>query len=268
MKDFHSALQEASSPPRLSPAGQHMSFSGPGGASREQQSLLNTSGDASGVDRSRLRELAIFVLKSAVAVMASLASVALTIGIWRVAPAIAQHNAEGASLIEVVSGRDGRVVEALQPLDLVHRQGRPHKGVWVFVVNAAGQMLLLRRSAHMMTCPNTWSIVGEHNQPGESYLQAGRRGVAEELGWSVEQVARMPLSLLGAPIFFEHSYANIARTDRQHSAYALLRLPKGEGTPPMAPDREESTAKRWVPLARMAAEVKRGGAQARSTAPC
>ena len=24
----------------------------------------------------------------------------------------------------------------------------------------------------MLTCPETWSVIGEHNQPGESYLQA------------------------------------------------------------------------------------------------
>ena len=26
----------------------------------------------------------------------------------------------------------------------------------------------------MLTCPETWSVIGEHNQPGESYLQAGQ----------------------------------------------------------------------------------------------
>ena len=87
--------------------------------------------------------------KSAVAVLASVASVALTIGLWqlaeraltRTAPSAAVprlHADEGSSLIEVVSSDDRAVLE-LRPLDEVHRQARTHRGVWVFVVNAVGQ---------------------------------------------------------------------------------------------------------------------------------
>jgi ADP-ribose pyrophosphatase YjhB (NUDIX family) len=35
-----------------------------------------------------------------------------------------------------------------------------------------------------VTCPNTWSLVGEHNQPGESYEAAVKRGLMEELSVS------------------------------------------------------------------------------------
>ena len=208
----------------------------------------------------------VFVVKSAVAVVASAASVALTLAVWQLAArspltrtTTAAPPHEGASLIEVVSS-DDRTIERLRPLDEVHRQAWTHRGVWVFVVNAAGQMLLLRRPATMVTCPDTWSIIGEHNQPGESYLQAGRRGVAEELGWSLEQVTSMDLSLMGATTFFEQRYSGAARTDRQHSAYALLRLP-ARGAPPMVLAPEEASARRWVPLGRMASEVAHGGAQ-------
>ena len=158
---------------------------------------------SSGADpASRSCSFLVFVCKSAVAVLASAASVALTLAVWQLAARSpltrpshaaatppARHD-EGASLIEVVSS-DDRTVEGLRPLDEVHRQAQTHRGVWVFVVNVAGQMLLLRRPLTMLTCPDTWSVIGEHNLPGESYLQAGRRGVAEELGWSTEQVASM-----------------------------------------------------------------------------
>ena len=33
----------------------------------------------------------------------------------------------------------------------------------------------------MVTCGGAWSLVGEHNQPGESYEDAALRGVKEEL---------------------------------------------------------------------------------------
>ena len=91
----------------------------------------------------------VYAVKSAVAVLASVGSVALTIGVWqlaeralsRTAPSAAippLHAAEGSSLIEVVSSDDRAVLE-LRPLDEVHRQARTHRGVWVFVVNAVGQ---------------------------------------------------------------------------------------------------------------------------------
>lgn len=258
----------------------YVSVEGASPSSRRSSSAGSRAADPA----SRAWSLLAFVVKSAVAVLASVASVALTIGVWqlaarspltRTAPSAAVPPlrpaegpsviAEGASLIEVVSSDDRTVVE-LRPLDEVHRQALTHRGVWVFVVNVAGQVLLLRRPATMMTCPETWSVVGEHNKPGESYLQAGRRGVAEELGWSLEQVAGMDITLLGAPTFFEQRYPGaarsgaVARTDRQHSAYALLRLP-ASGAPPMSPTGDEVSARRWVPLKRLAGEVALGGAQ-------
>lgn len=41
---------------------------------------------------------------------------------------------------------------------------------------------MIRRSEQMVTCGGAWSLVGEHNQPGESYEDAALRGVKEELG--------------------------------------------------------------------------------------
>ena len=169
------------------------------------------------------------------------------------------HNSEGASLIEVVSDDDS-VVTRLEKLDAVHRLGLPHRGAWVFVVDEAKHaMLLLRRAPHARTCPNTWSIVGEHNKPGETYEQAARRGAAEELGWSPATVAAMKLSILGPTTFFKTNYERAHRSDRQHSAYALLRVPAG--APALAPDVEEASARKWVPLAQMLSEVARGGEQ-------
>lgn len=171
----------------------------------------------------------------------------------------AGHNSEGASLIEVVSDDDSAVTR-LEKLDAVHRLGLPHRGAWVFVVDETTHaMLLLRRAPHARTCPNTWSIVGEHNKPGETYEQAARRGAAEELGWSAAAVASMKLSLLGPTTFFKTAYERAHRTDRQHSAYALLRVPAG--APALAPDVEEASARRWVPLVQMMSEVRKGGDQ-------
>ena len=112
-------------------------------------SIRRSSGSSTGSSAGAAALSLAFVVKSAVAVLASVASVALTIGVWqlaeraltRTAPSAAVpplHADEGSSLIEVVSSDDRAVLE-LRPLDEVHRQARTHRGVWVFVVNAAGQ---------------------------------------------------------------------------------------------------------------------------------
>ena len=112
-------------------------------------SIRRSSGSSTGSSAGAAALSLAFVVKSAVAVLASVASVALTIGVWqlaeraltRTAPSAAVprlHADEGSSLIEVVSSDDRAVLE-LRPLDEVHRQARTHRGVWVFVVNAVGQ---------------------------------------------------------------------------------------------------------------------------------
>ena len=120
-----------------------------GASPSSRRSSGSSAGSSAGAAAPASREWSLaFIVKSAVAVLASVASVALTIGVWqlaeraltRTAPsaAVPLHADEGSSLIEVVSSDDRAVVE-LRPLDEVHRQARTHRGVWVFVVNAVGQ---------------------------------------------------------------------------------------------------------------------------------
>ena len=121
-----------------------------GASPSSRRSSGSSAGSSAGAAAPASREWSLaFIVKSAVAVLASVASVALTIGVWqlaeraltRTAPSAAVprlHADEGSSHIEVVSSDDRAVLE-LRPLDEVHRQARTHRGVWVFVVNAAGQ---------------------------------------------------------------------------------------------------------------------------------
>eukprot|EP01062_Namystynia_karyoxenos_P053186 TRINITY_DN42981_c0_g1_i1.p1 TRINITY_DN42981_c0_g1~~TRINITY_DN42981_c0_g1_i1.p1 ORF type:complete len:235 (+),score=74.88 TRINITY_DN42981_c0_g1_i1:101-805(+) len=164
-----------------------------------------------------------------------------------------RHNAEGAEGIEEVSA-DGQRVLRIVPLDLAHRSALVHRGVWVYATDGAGRLLMLRRPAHMRTCPGAWSIVGEHLQPGESYLAAARRGLAEELGWAPAAVGRMAHTELGPPLPFDYEYGD-GRRDRQWSQLVHF---DAACAPAVHPDPEEARGWRWVPIAQLRAEVARG----------
>lgn len=65
----------------------------------------------------------------------------------------------------------------------VHEVGLWHRGVHVFLFNDAGEMLIQKRSADRSSNPSKLDCtVSEHVQAGESYQQAARRGLREEMG--------------------------------------------------------------------------------------
>ena len=68
-------------------------------------------------------------------------------------------------------------------IDLVHRKGHLHTGHVLYVMDAAGKILFLQRSLDVVTCPGTWSILGEHSNAGEDAIETVVRGVEEELGF-------------------------------------------------------------------------------------
>lgn len=81
------------------------------------------------------------------------------------------------------------------PIHDAHSQGWLHRGIWLAVLRHAAadnnnhdifkantyQMLLLKRAPTLATCPNSWSLVGEHSDAGETWMQTARRALVEEL---------------------------------------------------------------------------------------
>lgn len=94
-------------------------------------------------------------------------------------------------MFEVVDD-DDRVI-GLMPRAQCH--GNPalvHRVAHVLVVNAQGEVLLQQRSKHKDIQPGKWDTsVGGHLDPGEDYLAAARREMAEELG-----LVGLPLTFL------------------------------------------------------------------------
>jgi len=64
----------------------------------------------------------------------------------------------------------------------VHRDGRLHRAVSVFIVNDASEMLLQRRSREKEVAPGLWSnACCTHPRPGERAASAAKRRLYEEL---------------------------------------------------------------------------------------
>jgi isopentenyldiphosphate isomerase len=71
----------------------------------------------------------------------------------------------------------------LVPRTQVHAEGLWHKSAHVFLFNPEGKLYVQRRSVNKDIYANRWDYsVGEHLQPGESYLNGALRGLEEELG--------------------------------------------------------------------------------------
>ena len=63
-----------------------------------------------------------------------------------------------------------------------------HVGHVLFVLDASRNVLFLRRSDDVVTCPGTWSVLGEHaTQVDETPRDAVVRGIEEELGFEAER---------------------------------------------------------------------------------
>jgi len=68
------------------------------------------------------------------------------------------------------------------PRKQVHQSDEWHRGVHCFLFNAKGELLVMLRSAEKDKYPLHWECLSEHVNPGESYEEALRRGLSEELG--------------------------------------------------------------------------------------
>ena len=56
--------------------------------------------------------------------------------------------------------------------------------------DGAGRIFMQRRSAKRVLFPGAWDIVGGHLEPGEEIMDALRRELTEETGWSLRRVIR------------------------------------------------------------------------------
>lgn len=84
---------------------------------------------------------------------------------------------------------EGRLL-GLRPRSEVHRSGAWHRSVNLFLFDGRGRLWLQRRAQGKDVLPGRWDLsVAEHLQPGEDYDTGIRRGLREELGIAVPELA-------------------------------------------------------------------------------
>lgn len=143
--------------------------------------------------------------------------------------------------------------EAGRPIGLmarhrVHTLGAWHRSAHVFLFDTAGALLIQRRARGKDLYPDLWDYsVGEHLVPGETYLDAARRGLQEELG-----VRGVLLESVGDVRRWRSHQAELGLRDNE-----LQQAFKGVHDGPLEPDTAEVAAVRAVGLEELASEIER-----------
>jgi 16S rRNA (adenine1518-N6/adenine1519-N6)-dimethyltransferase len=84
-------------------------------------------------------------------------------------------------MLDIVNDDDQ--VTGQETRKIVHQRGLQHRGVHIFLVTADGKLIVQQRGSQRGLCPLALDCsVSEHVKAGESYPEAARRGLAEELG--------------------------------------------------------------------------------------
>ena len=136
-------------------------------------------------------------------------------------------------------------------IDAAHRQGVLHTGGVLYVMDSSDKLLLMKRSSTVVTCPNTWSILGEHSIIGEDANDLPIRALKEELGLAVLRRVQMQ-NLTEHPLYYIRHYGarNGNRIDRQLTYMWLVKLPKPQEEIGWKLDHEVAASK-WITLDEM-----------------
>ena len=116
----------------------------------------------------------------------------LSLAQWETLAAIARPSAaqSGSELFDVVDEND-RVLRA-EPREIVHVNNLTHRAAHMLLFNSGGELLLQKRSIWKDRNPGRWdSSAAGHVDSGETYLEAARRELGEELGIEAPALERI-----------------------------------------------------------------------------
>lgn len=144
-------------------------------------------------------------------------------------------------LVVLVDTLDNPIGEA--PKLQVHRDGRLHRAVSVFVFDPTGRMLLQRRADGKYHSAGLWSNAScTHPRAGETELAAATRRLQEEMGLECE-------------LDFSFSFLYRAELDGGLIEHELDHVFSGVTTSDPRPDPTEVSDWRWVEVPELLREV-------------
>ena len=128
----------------------------------------------------------------------------------------------------------------LYSIDKAHRQGLIHFGAWIWIEDVDGKVLILKRSPDLVTCPNSFSLVGEHAQGFEDPHETWRRAIREELGKAMLGRIKSVEQLPGSPVYYFRDYGmqDSNRIDRQFTYLWWIKMDRVGSQLPIKPDAE------------------------------
>mmetsp|Transcript_479 Transcript_479/g.862 ORF Transcript_479/g.862 Transcript_479/m.862 type:complete len:196 (-) Transcript_479:323-910(-) len=145
-------------------------------------------------------------------------------------------------MLEVVSEHDDTVVLSLHDRKNIHMHGYWHRAVYVLIFSDSDHKLLLQqRSPNKSIGASTWDLsCAEHVSPKESYLNAGIRGVHEELGLTIDpksmrlllpkftQSRTYPNSKPNAQPIIDNEHITVYYTQMHHKQFTNIKLQRSE----------------------------------------
>ena len=88
-------------------------------------------------------------------------------------------------LVVLVDENDTQI--GLMPKMEAHEKAVLHRAFSVFIFNKKGELMLQQRAAHKYHSPLLWTnTCCSHQRDGESNIEAGKRRLQEEMGFSTE----------------------------------------------------------------------------------
>ena len=114
-------------------------------------------------------------------------------------------------------------------LDEAHRKGYIHSGTWIIVMDSQQQILLLKRGPELVTCQNSWGLLGEHFHRNEAVDDAVKRAIREELAepvWDLQVKKIENVTSTQQPVYYYRDYgsSNDNRVDQQLTWVMLVQL--------------------------------------------
>ena len=94
-------------------------------------------------------------------------------------------NALQEEQVILVNEKDEQI--GLMPKQEAHEKGVLHRAFSVFIFNDNGELMLQQRALHKYHSPGLWTnTCCSHQRDGETTLEAGKRRLEEEMGFSTD----------------------------------------------------------------------------------